>query len=106
MSKRVEQILQVVEAVKSELGTLLEQFDCVSNEEVREILKKSFSNVANKNGIAESTVRDKCTRQIGCDTNIFFDEVIDNLIGGKKLANRVKKYSCSDCDDDVISKKL
>lgn len=107
MSKRVEQITQVVDEVKKQLGSkLIDMDDYISNEEVEKILQNSFSIVATKNNVQESTIRSKCTREIEYDTSTFFKEVIDNIIGGNKLINRVKKFSCSGDHTDLISEKL
>lgn len=42
-----------------------------------EPLSKAFKNIAKHHGINESTVRDKCTRQLGVNTEQFRDKIQD-----------------------------
>lgn len=104
MSKRIAQIKDVVDEINKEVNKrLVNPGDFVSNQEIRDMTKKAFANVAGKYGVSESTVRDKCTRQIGTDTDTFFCEIVDSITGGQKLKNRIRKYACSDYDDNVLN---
>ena len=109
MSDRIDQISEVVKELEILINNSFKNEDedfFLPKEDVKEFLSKAFKNVSYRHHIEESTVKDKCTRQIDCDMNTFFSEVIDHITGGSKLSNRVKNHKCTGDTDKAIDAKL
>jgi len=65
-----------------------------------EQLNKAFKNIANQRGVNESTVRDKCTRQLGINTQQFREMIQDKNRFIKFLKEKYPLYA------NLINEKL
>ena len=65
-----------------------------------EELNKTFKSIAKQHGVHESTVRDKCTRQLGVDTNRFKDLIQDKNRFTTFLKGKYPQY------ENLINEKL
>lgn len=102
-SRRITEILIVAEKMKANLTAAIDTPDgTISMADARAILRKTYAETAAAAGLSESTIRDKCTRQIDCSADTFFEELMDYYFSGRKLAERLKKYSCNPADDACI----
>ncbi len=88
MSKMVDQIADVVKRAKDEILDEISKHGDIKTEDAVDIVKRQFKSVAGKYNVNESTIRDKCTRQMSMSTEEFAQQVVDHLTGkNQKLVN-------------------
>lgn len=102
LSKMSEQVLEVLAYAYDDIKLALELGDC-SEDQVRYAIRKAFFNVAEERGRKESTIRDKCTRQLNIDTETFIELALSAIARkNDKLLERLieqKKDSLEDKDN-------
>ncbi len=99
MSQYAEEIISVVRELKEIILTKLDNGEEVSTEELDGFTREAFQKTNIQFGVKESTVRDKCTRQIEVTTKEFYKLVSDYLLGlNKDLEDKVVDY-CKFSDD-------
>lgn len=98
-TKRVGQIVDVMCKVRRIIMDVFEEHPdyAITREDIKNICIESFSYVATKDMITEGTVRDKCTRQLGINSQQFYDEVFEHLTGDNTLRKRIN--DAKDPDD-------
>lgn len=99
MSQYSEEIISVVTDLKEIILSKLDAGEEVSINELDGLTREAFKKTNIEFGVKESTVRDKCTRQIDISTREFYKLVADYLLGrNKDLEDKVVEY-CRFSDD-------
>ena len=99
MSQCAEEIISVVRELKGIILSKLDNGEEVSTDELDDLTREAFQKTNIQFGVKESTVRDKCTRQIDATTKDFYKLVSDYLLGvNKNLEQKVIAY-CKSTDD-------
>lgn len=88
MSAYADQILTTMEYLMDDIGERLDKEDKVMTDDIEEMTRLAFKKCAEKYGLTESTVRDKCTRQMDINTAEFYQLVKDS-IGKKDLLYKI-----------------
>ena len=103
MSKRIEQSVKVLEMVMNYVNAQVNSDpEGVSRADFKEMCRDAFKAAAGDFGVSESTIRDKVTRQLDINTETFYDELWDLLLGGQKLKSRLHGKACDLGDDKLI----
>lgn len=101
MSQRIDQIAEVIKIITAEIDNLFEQGRTeVYEEESYAIMQQAFASVAQKYNLKESTIRDKCTRQIDLTSEMFCKKLVEHVTGNRSLNIHLKNYKC-DKDTDA-----
>lgn len=111
MSQYVDQIICVVRELTNDINHRLETDEQYKTmglpmEEVDAITRKAFKHCAAKFSVTESTVRNKCTRQMSIDTATFYQLVKDFIVDkNQTLVEKMVTYCPSD-DSEVYIRSI
>ncbi|MGI6403975.1 MAG: hypothetical protein ACOX0K_07570 [Oscillospiraceae bacterium] len=92
VSRRTEHVLAVVEEIKRRVYQEIDQTpeEMCSEHKFQDIVTQSFSKVAKKHRVGETTVRDACTRSSDIDcVEDFLPMVRDAITGGFLLEEQL-----------------
>lgn len=106
MSAYADQILTAIEYLMDEIGRRLDNGEDVPTDDIEEMTRLAFKKCADKFGIEESTVRDKCTRQMGNISTARFYQLVKDSIGKKDLLYMITANAKRTDTVDNISKGL
>lgn len=105
MSAYADQILTTMEYLMDDIGKRLDNQEEVLADDIEEMTRRAFKKSAEKYGLTESTVRDKCTRQMDINTAEFYQLVKDS-IGKKDLLYKIIANAKRTDTTESITKEL
>lgn len=105
MSAYADQIITTKEYLMDEIGKRLDNEEEVSTDEIEEMTRLAFKKCAEKFGLTEGTVRDKCIRQMGINSAEFY-HLVKNSIGKKDLLYRIIAHAKSTDTAESITKEF
>jgi hypothetical protein len=99
MSKYAEQVISVIEKMKTEVYRITDNGEEVSVEEINSITRDAFRDTAKVFDVTESTIESKCTREMGISTEEFYGLVRDYLLGNEKVLEDKIVDNCKENDN-------
>ncbi|MDF2543409.1 MAG: hypothetical protein K0S47_3127 [Herbinix sp.] len=99
MSKYADQIIRVIEIMKTEVYRITDNGEEVSSEEIHDITRDAFKETAKEFDVTESTIESKCTRDMGISAEEFYGLVRDYLIGNEKELEDKIVDNCKENDN-------
>ncbi len=111
MSRYADQIICVVRELKNDINHRLETDEQYKTmglpmEEVDAITREAFKHCAVRFSVTESTVRNKCTRQMNIDTATFYQLVKDFVVDkDQTLVEKMVTY-CPSGDSEAYIRSI
>lgn len=104
-SKRIQHVFNVCATLKTNILNDISNGIERTVDEVEEMTRVAFKDVAKNANITESTVRDACTRRMEMNTEQFYNSVKNRLINGEsdtELLDAMISHGTTDDDPTEI----